>query len=87
MAFDSVDLDKSNELDRLELGIILKKVALQIGLSPPSDEDIHAAMKELDSDSDGNVSKEELSKIIILCFEFMLQSEYEFEDKCHTLKN
>ena len=56
-------------------------------MSPPSDDDIVGAMKELDHDSDGNVSKEELSKIIVLCFDFMLHSEYEFEDKCHTLKN
>ena len=72
LAFDSVDLDNSNELDREELGLILKKVAQQIGLSPPSDDDIVGAMKELDSDSDGSVNKAELSKIINIVYNFML---------------
>ena len=87
LAFEQVDDDKSGELDPDELGVILRKVALQFGISPPSEDDIYAAMRELDQDSDGNIDKKELCKIINLVFNFMLQSEYDFEDKCPTLKN
>ena len=51
MAFEAVDEDNSDSLDKPELGKILKSVAKNMKINPPTDNDIDAILAELDADS------------------------------------
>ena len=52
LAFDAVDADGSGNLDKVELGEVLKKVALNMGVTPPNEADVKAVLDELDEDND-----------------------------------
>ena len=57
LAFDSIDVDGSGGLDQSELEDIMLIVAKQIGVVPPTSEDLQNIMMQLDDDYDGIVSK------------------------------
>ncbi len=80
LAFEAVDADGSNSLDQEELGIIMKEVAQEMRVNPPTENDIDFMLKELDENSDGQVSKEEFLQLIILVLGKMLESEYNNDD-------
>ena len=44
MAFEAVDDDDSGQLDKTELGTVLKEVAVKMNISPPSDNDVTAVL-------------------------------------------
>lgn len=48
LAFEAVDDDGSGNLDKQELGVVLKEVAIKMGITPPSDNDVQAVLQELD---------------------------------------
>lgn len=48
MAFEAVDADGSGQLDKTELGEVLRDVARQMNINPPSDNDVGAVLQELD---------------------------------------
>ena len=48
MAFEAVDADGSGQLDKSELGEVLRDVARQMNINPPSDNDVAAVLQELD---------------------------------------
>ena len=48
MAFEAVDADGSGQLDKQELGEVLRDVARQMNINPPSDNDVAAVLQELD---------------------------------------
>ena len=48
MAFDAVDSDGNGTLDLAELSIVLRNVAKEMKLNPPTDNDIVAVLDELD---------------------------------------
>ena len=48
MAFEAVDADGSGELDKFELGAVLRDVAKVMNINPPSDNDVVAVLQELD---------------------------------------
>ena len=48
MAFEAVDADGSGQLDKAELGEVLRDVARQMNINPPSDNDVAAVLQELD---------------------------------------
>lgn len=48
MAFVAVDDDESGNLDKSELGTVLKEVAVKMNITPPSDNDVTAVLQELD---------------------------------------
>ena len=50
MAFEAVDADGSGELDKFELGAVLRDVAKVMNINPPSDNDVVAVLQELDQD-------------------------------------
>jgi Ca2+-binding EF-hand superfamily protein len=52
MAFEAVDADGSGQLDKAELGEVLRDVARQMNINPPSDNDVAAVLQELDQDDD-----------------------------------
>ena len=59
LAFDAVDLDSSGYLDKEELSEVMKNVAYEMKVKPPTDSDIEAVLKELDENYDEKVSKDE----------------------------
>lgn len=44
MAFEAVDADGSGQLDKTELGEVLRDVARQMNINPPSDNDVGAVL-------------------------------------------
>lgn len=79
MAFVAVDDDGSGQLDKTELGTVLKEVALKMGITPPSDNDVQAVLQELDQDDDAQVSKDEFVHLIIQVLKKMKESEEELQ--------
>ena len=65
MAFDAVDLDGSGFLEKDELAEVMKNVAYEMKVKPPTDGDIDAVLRELDEDYDEKVSKDEFVQLII----------------------
>ena len=59
MAFDTLDKDGSGDLEQHELSILMNNVAINMGVTPPTDEDLNSILEELDEDFDGKVSKAE----------------------------
>ena len=77
MAFDALDDDESGQLDQDEMSKIMREVAHDLQLKPPTDADISGILAELDEDNDGLLDKEEFSQLIIMVFEKMLDNEHE----------
>ena len=80
MAFEAVDDNDSNLIDKDELGITLKSVAKQMGINAPSENDIVAVLGELDQDGDAEVSKDEFEYLIVKVLEKMAESEVELQN-------
>ena len=80
MAFDAVDEDMSGELDLDELGKVLRSVAKEMRLNPPTDNDIIQVLAELDQNNDQQVSKDEFEYLLIKVLEKMAESELEIEN-------
>ena len=80
LAFDAVDTDKSNSLEKEELQAVMKEVANEMQVTAPSEADIISILNELDDDFDGSVSKEEFLQLIILVLGKMLESEEDLDD-------
>ena len=78
IAFDAVDLDGSGDLDQEELHMIMEEVSKQMGVTPPSQEDLALILKELDESNDGKIDKEEFHDLVMLVFGKMLELEEEF---------
>ena len=53
MAFDVLDVDQSGQLDEEEITGIMKEVANNMKVDPPTSEDISTILQELDEDFDG----------------------------------
>ena len=52
MAFEAMDADESGQIDKTELGDVLRDVALDLGINIPSDNDLAVVLYELDQDGD-----------------------------------
>ena len=53
MAFNSIDTDGSDSLDVTEIKDIMDQIASEIGISPPTLDDLEEIIKEIDDDFDG----------------------------------
>jgi calmodulin len=73
-AFESVDTDGSGYIEAAELKEVMTGVAGDIGMPPPSTEDVAEVMRELDANSDGKISLDEFKVLIKQVLELMLQS-------------
>ncbi len=63
-SFSSVDTDGSGHIDSSELKNALTELSKQAEIGAPSDDEVAAAMKELDTDQDGKVSTEEFGVLV-----------------------
>ena len=57
IAFDCVDEDGSGGLDTSEISNIMINIAQQMGVTPPTEEDLRTILTQLDEDYDGIVDK------------------------------
>ena len=83
MAFEAIDEDQSGTIDKIELGDVLRKVAVNMGIIQPTDNDLSALLSELDQDGDNMVSKDEFAFLIIKVLEKMQATEEETAKYMH----
>jgi Ca2+-binding EF-hand superfamily protein len=73
VAFDSVDSDRSGQIDGTELEKVMVQIASDMGADPPSKEDVLEVMEHLDSDKSGKIDFEEFKVLIRDVLEAMLE--------------
>ena len=80
-AFESVDTDKSGEIDLPELEQVMAQLAHEMGADLPSADDVKAVFEFLDADGSGTIDFKEFSRLIKdLLIEISLEEEEEEED-------
>ncbi len=75
VAFDSVDTDKSGQIDALELEKVMVQIATDMGAEPPTKEDVIEVLEHLDTDKSGKISFEEFKVLIRDVLNAMLEEE------------
>ena len=78
-AFEAVDEDGSNSLDRSELRAVAMNVAFDMSIKTPTDGDVEAILDEIDTDGDGVVDKDEFFVLIQRVLKTMYDSEVELQ--------
>lgn len=73
LAFDSVDTDKSGQIDAQELEKVMVQIATDMGADPPTKEDVLEVLEHLDSDKSGKISFDEFKVLIKDVLEAMLE--------------
>ena len=79
LAFEAVDLSGDGNLDKEELGGVLKKVATKMGVTPPNEADVRAVLEELDEDNNDQVDKDEFEHLIVQVLLKLKESEEELQ--------
>ena len=62
--FDEVDLDRSGVIDKGELYVAMKKFSKTMKMDTPTEEDVNRLHKELDTNADGTISRDEFLVLI-----------------------
>jgi Ca2+-binding EF-hand superfamily protein len=73
VAFDSVDTDKSGQIDGCELEKVMVQIATDMGADPPTKEDVMEVLEHLDTDKSGKISFDEFKVLIRDVLEAMLE--------------
>ena len=73
VAFDSVDTDKSGQIDGNELEKVMVQIATDMGAEPPTKEDVMEVLEHLDEDKSGKISFDEFKVLIRDVLEAMLE--------------
>ena len=73
VAFDSVDTDKSGQIDGNELEKVMVQIASDMGADPPSKEDVMEVLEHLDEDKSGKIDFNEFKVLIRDVLEAMLE--------------
>jgi Ca2+-binding EF-hand superfamily protein len=72
VAFESVDTDKSGQIDGNELEKVMVQIALDMGAEPPTKEDVFEVLEHLDADKSGKIDFDEFKVLIRDVLEAML---------------
>ena len=64
-AFNTFDTDKSGNIERHELGTLLKRLTDAFDVEEPSDDDINEILKELDANGDGKISQTQFQALVV----------------------
>lgn len=67
--FEKFDGDKSGSIDAKELHLMLKDLCEFAKVDAPSEDDAAKALKELDTNNDGSLSKAEFATLVKLLLE------------------
>ena len=73
VAFDSVDTDRSGQIDGNELEKVMVQIASDMGAEPPTKEDVMEVMEHLDEDKSGKIDFDEFKVLIRDVLEAMLE--------------
>ena len=87
MAFDHADQDESGSIDRRELTVLLQTVAVEMEVTPPTEEDVYSALKALDEDASGYIEKDEFFRLVVLVLQKMANDEIFVENECNASVN
>lgn len=71
-AFDSVDTDKSGEVDSKELEVVMASIAKDMGCDAPTKEEVAEVLNHLDADKSGKISFNEFKVLIRTVLEAMV---------------
>ncbi len=74
-AFDSVDEDKSGQIDFNELKHLFEKLSKDLGIALPSEEDLKAFMILVDSNNSGKIDFHEFKEIMKESLLTMMQDD------------
>lgn len=72
LAFDGVDTDKSGFVDEKELETLMKTMASDLGIQPPSPKEIKEAFDAMDTDKNGKITLGEFKALVRQILELML---------------
>ena len=64
VAFDSVDTDRSGQIDQEELTKVMQQISGDLGTEPPTKEDVLEVLKHLDTDKSGKIDFNEFIVLI-----------------------
>ena len=64
-AFNTFDTDKSGNIERHELGTLLKRLTDAFDVEEPSDDYINEILKELDANGDGKISQTQFEALVV----------------------
>ena len=79
-AFESVDTDKSGEIDLPELEQVMAQLAQEMGSDLPSADDVKEVFEYLDTDGSGTIDFQEFSRLIKDLFIELSMEEEEDDD-------
>ncbi len=72
-AFDSVDTDKSGQIDQNELSKVMEQISGDLGIDPPSADEVKEVLNHLDTDKSGKVDFNEFMVFIKDVLKAMLE--------------
>lgn len=75
VAFDSVDTDKSGQIDEEELQKVMAQISADMGAEPPSKEDVKEVLEHLDTDHSGKIDFDEFKILIKDVLKAMIEDE------------
>ena len=64
VAFDSVDTDKSGQIDQQELAKVMEGISNDLGVAPPTNDEIKEVLEHLDTDKSGKIDFNEFVVLI-----------------------
>ena len=64
VAFDSVDTDKSGQIDQQELAKVMEGISNDLGVAPPTNDEIKEVLEHLDTDKSGKIDFNEFTVLI-----------------------
>ena len=64
VAFDSVDTDKSGQINYSELENVMTQISNDLGTEPPTSDDVKEVLKHLDTDKNGLIDFNEFKVLI-----------------------
>ena len=64
----------------------MEQVAKEIGLEPPTPEDLEMILREIDDDFDGEVSKDEFFRLVLLILNKTLETEDDITEQVNDFR-
>ena len=64
VAFESVDTDKSGQIDSKELAVVMEGISKDLGVAPPSKAEVDEVLTHLDTDKSGKIDFDEFVVLI-----------------------
>ena len=73
VAFESVDTDKSGQIDQNELSKVMEQISGDLEIDPPSADEVKEVLNHLDTDKSGKVDFNEFMVLIKDVLKAMLE--------------